>query len=165
MPPRPTCTNYKNLQRAIVAQYTSADGSSQQETVTVNTGSSPSDQGHRRRSSPGCQPTTWRITSASLNWLDHKYEGGLLDAILVNQRGTNPPVELSQFDVPFSPELKVMLNVVLRLGAEQTGKRVTLQRQPQLPETKAETDVFEPSDTPRWRSARCSTWLPRCTSK
>jgi iron complex outermembrane recepter protein len=133
-------TNYKNLQRAIVAAYTSADGSSQQETVTVNTGKSEA---------KGIDveltwvPTdNWRITGA-VNWLDHKYKSGLLED-LVNQPA-NPPVELTQFDVPFSPELKVLLGAAYDWQLD-SGKRITFNANLNY-QSEAETDVSNRPNT------------------
>ncbi|HEU4530690.1 MAG TPA: TonB-dependent receptor, partial [Steroidobacteraceae bacterium] len=97
-------TEYDQLQRAVVAAYTAADGTSQQETVTVNTGSSEA---------LGVDvEATWvpqqnlRVTAA-LNWLDHDYTSGILPDL----RGTNTPIPLEPFTVPYSPELKASLGV------------------------------------------------------
>ncbi len=132
-------TKYKELQRAVVAVYTSADGSSQQETVTVNTGSSEV---------KGIDvEATWvprdnlRI-GASLGWLDHKYGS---DAILPDLRGGSAPVDLTQFDVPFSPELKFGLNVAYDV-ALNSGSRLTLQADVNH-QDEAETDVFNGANT------------------
>jgi iron complex outermembrane receptor protein len=132
-------TKYEDLQRAVVANYTSADGSSQQETVTVNTGSSEI---------KGIDlEATWvpsdnlRI-GASINWLDHKYGKG---SVLPDLRGTGAPVDLTQFDVPFSPELKYGLNVAYDVPLS-SGSRVTLQGDVNYQDV-AETDVFNGLNT------------------
>ena len=132
-------TKYEDLQRAVVANYTSADGSSQQETVTVNTGSSEI---------KGIDlEATWvpsdnlRI-GASINWLDHKYGKG---SVLPDLRGTGAPVDLTQFDVPFSPELKYGLNVAYDMPLS-SGSRVTLQGDVNYQDV-AETDVFNGLNT------------------
>lgn len=132
-------TKYEDLQRAVVANYTSADGSSQQETVTVNTGTSEI---------KGIDlEATWvpsdnlRI-GASINWLDHKYGKG---SVLPDLRGTGAPVDLTQFDVPFSPELKYGLNAAYDVPLS-SGSRVTLQGDLNYQDV-AETDVFNGLNT------------------
>ena len=132
-------TKYEDLQRAVVANYTSADGSSQQETVTVNTGTSEI---------KGIDvEATWVPTDnlrigASINWLDHKYGKG---SVLPDLRGTGAPVDLTQFDVPFSPELKYGLNVAYDVPLS-SGSRVTLQGDLNYQDV-AETDVFNGLNT------------------
>lgn len=132
-------TKYENLQRAVVAAYTSADGSSQQETVTVNTGGSEA---------TGVDvELTWvptdnlRLTGA-VNWIDHEYDSG---TFLPDLRGTNQPVDLTQFDVPFSPEWKFILGASYELGLA-SGKRVTLNGALNY-QDEAETDVFNGLNT------------------
>jgi iron complex outermembrane receptor protein len=132
-------TQYENLQRAVVATYIAADGSSQQETVTVNTGGSeatgvdveltwvPTDQ--------------WRVTGA-VNWIDHEYDSG---TTLPDLRGTNQPVDLTQYDVPFSPEFKFMLGATYDWNLA-SGKRVTLNGALNY-QDEAETDVFNGVNT------------------
>ena len=132
-------TTYDDLQRAVVAAYTSADGSSQQETVTVNTGSSeatgvdveltwvPTDQ--------------WRVTGA-VNWIDHEYDSG---TFLPDLRGTNQPIDLTQFEVPFSPEWKLMLGASYEWDLA-TGNRVTLNGALNY-QDEAQTDVFNGENT------------------
>ena len=132
-------TKYEDLQRAVVAAYTSADGSSQQETVTVNTGGSeatgvdveltwvPSDN--------------WRVTGA-VNWIDHEYDSG---TFLPDLRGTNQPIDLTQYDVPFSPEWKFMLGASYDWSLV-SGKRVTLNGSLNY-QDEAETDVFNGLNT------------------
>ena len=70
-------TKYEDLQRAVVATYTAADGTTQQETVTVNTGSS--------KATGVDLETTWVPTEywrigASVNWLDQEYGERLVPA-------------------------------------------------------------------------------------
>jgi iron complex outermembrane receptor protein len=132
-------TDYENLQRAVVAQYTSADGSSQQETVTVNTGSSEVTGIDLEAT---WVPTDSLRIGASLNWLDHKYGS---DAILPDLRGTNQPVDLTQFEVPFSPEFKAALNVAYDIGLN-SGARVTLQGEVNY-QDEGQTDVFNGTNT------------------
>jgi iron complex outermembrane receptor protein len=132
-------TKYDNLQRAVVANYTAADGSSQQETVTVNTGNS---------TAKGIDiETTWVPTDnlrlgVSLNWLDHEYGSG---SVLPDLRGTNQPVDLTQFDVPFSPTLKYGLTAAYDI-AMSAGARITLQGDVNY-QSEAETDVFNGANT------------------
>jgi iron complex outermembrane receptor protein len=137
-------TNYDNLQRAVVATYTAADGTAQQETVTVNTGSSeatgvdleatwvPTDQ--------------WKV-GAAINWLDHKYGSG---SCLPNLRGDNPDptscdIDLTQFNLPFSPEWKAGLDVSRDFDLVNGGV-VTLNGNVNY-QSEAETDVFNGPNT------------------
>jgi iron complex outermembrane receptor protein len=136
-------TKYEDLQRAVVATYTAADGTTQQETVTVNTGSSkakgvdvdvtwvPSD--------------VWHI-GASVNWLDQEYGSG---SCLPNLRGDSPDpqscdVDLTQFELPFSPEWKAGLDVsrdiVLDAGTVTLNANLNYQ-------SESETDVFNGLNT------------------
>lgn len=131
-------TKYEDLQRAVVAAYTAADGTAQQETVTVNTGSSEA---------IGVDiEATWlatdrlRITGA-LNWLDHEYE----TAVLPDLRGTNSPIDLTQFDVPFSPEWKLALGVEYEHPLPG-GQRLTFNVDANY-QSEAETDVFNGPNT------------------
>lgn len=132
-------TKYEELQRAVVAAYTAADGSSQQETVTVNTGSS--------KVTGIDVEATWvprdnlRI-GASINWLDHEYGS---DAILPDLRGGNATVDLTQFEVPFSPEIKYGLNIAYDVPMS-SGSRVTLQAEVNH-QDEAQTDVFNGVNT------------------
>ena len=132
-------TKYKNLQRAVVAAYTSADGSSQQETVTVNTGSSKATGVDVELT---WVPTTDFRIGASVNWLHHKYGS---DAILPDLRGTNKPTDLTQFDVPFSPKIKAGLTLAYDIGMA-SGSRVTLQGGVNH-QGEAQTDVFNGANT------------------
>ena len=132
-------TKYDNLQRAVVATYTAADGTGQQETVTVNTGSSKA---------TGVDlegiwvPTAaWRVSGA-VNWLHHEYGSG---SVLPDLRGTDEPVDLTQFDLPFSPEWKASLVVDREFGLS-TGASVTLNGNVNY-ESEAETDVFNGQNT------------------
>jgi iron complex outermembrane receptor protein len=132
-------TEYENLQRAVVAAYTSADGSSQQETVTVNTGSSEV---------TGLDlEATWVVSDAlrvgaSVGWLDHEYGS---DAILPDLRGTNDPVDLTQFEVPFSPEFKFGVNVAYEAPLT-SGASLLLQADLNY-QDEAQTDVFNGANT------------------
>lgn len=131
-------TKYDNLQRAVVAVYTSADGSSQQETVTVNTGRSevkgidleatwvPTDR--------------WRITAAA-NWLDHDYKSGILPDL----RGDGQETSLLDFNVPFSPKWKFMASAAYEFGLAN-GQRMTLLGAGNY-QSAAETDVFNGLNT------------------
>ena len=142
-------TKYEDLQRAVVATYTAADGTQQQETVTVNTGSSKA---------TGVDvdatwlPTDlWRI-GASINWLDQEYGSG---SCLPNLRGDSPrpatPTS-TQFELPFSPEWKAgSTSRATRAGG---GGLVTLDANLNY---QAETrPTCSTAPTRRWRSGRCS---------
>lgn len=131
-------TEYEDLQRAVVATYTAADNTQQQETVTVNTGTSELF---------GIDiDSTWLATdnlrvTAAVNWLDHDYASGVLPDL----RGTNQPVPLEQFDVPFSPELKANLGLDYDWSLAGGGY---LQLSGLLSyQSEAETDVFNAPGT------------------
>ncbi len=131
-------TKYKQLQRAVVASYVAADGTDQQETVTVNTGSSrawgvdvdidwvPSDSFEMK---------------ASVNWLDHKYTSGILPAL----RSNDVPVPLKPFDVPFSPKWKAMVSANYYIPVSK-GNRVMLSGIANYQDN-AQTDVFNGVNT------------------
>lgn len=131
-------TKYKDLQRAVVAAYTAADGTGQQETVTVNTGSSKA---------IGVDieldwiPANNLELKAALNWLDHEYTSGILPAL----RTTDVPTPLEPFTVPFSPKLKLNLaaNYYISLAS---GARVRLSAAANYQDS-AETDVFNAVNT------------------
>jgi len=132
-------TKYKDLQRAVIANYISSDGTAQQETVTVNTGSTKA---------TGVDVDTewvpgknWRV-NASVNWLDHKYESGVLPNLRIGAGGDVP---LEQFDVPFSPEWKALLSVDYDFKLAN-GYGVTLSGAANY-QSEAETDVFNGPNT------------------
>lgn len=130
-------TTYEDLQRAVVAIYTAADGSSQQETVTVNTGES---ELWGLDLEATWVPTPSISISASVNWLDHEYEEGILPDL----RGTNDPVDLTQFNVPYSPDLKAMLSVDYQINTKHGSYILTASANYQ---DEAETDVFNSVNT------------------
>lgn len=125
-------TVYEDLQRAAVAAYTAADGTQQQETVTVNTGES---ELWGLDIEATWVPTTNLRVTAALNLMDHQYK----TAILPDLRGTNEPIDLEQFDVPFSPETKAMLGVDYQIPV--SAGIVTLSGSANY-QSEAETDVF-----------------------
>ncbi len=94
-------TKYNNLQQAVVAAYTASDGTGQQETVTVNTGTS--------RATGLDLEMNWiamhglRI-DASLNYLHHIYTSGSIPDLVKIPAGPSTP--LSQYQVTFSPTWK-----------------------------------------------------------
>ena len=131
-------TKYDNLQRAVVAAYRSADGSSQQETVTVNTGSS--------KAKGFDAEVTWIASDqlrvgASLNLLDHDYTSGILPDL----RGTNTPISLLPYTVPFSPKLKVGINAGYDIPMSN-GARISLAGDVNY-QSEGETDVFNGLNT------------------
>jgi len=131
-------TTYDNLQRAVVAAYRSADGSSQQETVTVNTGQSEA-RGVDMEAT-WVPSANWRVTAA-LNFLDHEYKTGILPDL----RGTNQPIDLTKFGVPFSPEWKALLGVSYNWVTDDGGRVIfngSINYQDE-----AETDVFNGLNT------------------
>jgi iron complex outermembrane receptor protein len=131
-------TKYSNLQRAVVAAYTAADGTSQQETVTVNTGSS---KAYGVDLEMMWLPVERLRLSAALNWLHHEYRSGILPDL----RGTNSPIDLTQFDVPFSPKWKAAFGVGYDWPLAD-GRRMSLDASANY-QAKAETDVFNGVDT------------------
>jgi iron complex outermembrane receptor protein len=132
-------TKYEDLQRAVVANYISSDGTSQQETVTVNTGSTEA-KGVDLEAT--WVPTSqWRL-NAAVSWLDHKYTSGVLPNLRI---GGGEEVPLEQFDVPFSPKLKAMLNAEYTFELAN-GYRMTLQGAANY-QDEAETDVFNGVNT------------------
>jgi iron complex outermembrane receptor protein len=131
-------TKYEDLQRAVVANYTAADGTSQQETVTVNAGES--------RAIGVDIELDWIANEnlefkGALNWLDHEYTSGILPAL----REQDEPTPLEQFDVPFSPDWKASLvaNYYIPMN---NGGRVLLSGTVNY-QGEAETDVFNGLNT------------------
>jgi len=131
-------TEYDDLQRAVVANYIAADGTSQQETVTVNTGSSEAFGVDVDINWIANENTEFKL---ALNWLDHDYTSGILPAL----RTTDVPTPLEQFKVPYSPKFKGMLmaNYAVPMSS---GARVLLSGSVNY-QSKAETDVFNAPNT------------------
>lgn len=96
-------TVYEDLQRAVVATFTSADSTTQQETVTVNTGES---ELWGLDLEATWVPTQNLNITAALNLMDHEYKKGVLPDL----RGAGQTTDLTQFDVPYSPEVKALLS-------------------------------------------------------
>ena len=131
-------TEYEDLQRAVVAAYTSSDGSSQQETVTVNTGTSEA---------IGVDveaiwvPAENVRINAFVNYLDHEYTSGILPDL----RGGNEPIPLEPFNVPFSPEWKIGTTVEYDWSLA-SGRWLTLGGAVNY-QSEVETDVFNGANT------------------
>ena len=131
-------TKYTNLQRAAVAAYTAADGTSQQETVTVNTGSS--------KVYGVDLESTWlpverlRLTAA-LNYLHHEYQTAILPDLL----GGTADIDLTQFDVPFSPKWKALASVGYDWPLSD-GRSVSVDAAANY-QSLSETDVFNRVNT------------------
>ncbi|GIX29765.1 MAG: TonB-dependent receptor [Porticoccaceae bacterium] len=125
-------TVYEDLQRAAVATYTAADGSPQQETVTVNTGKS---ELWGFDFETVWMPTANLNLTAAVNLMDHEYKS----AVLPDLRGTNQPVDLTKYDIPFSPDLKLLLGATYEIPLQRyavvLGANVNYQDE-------TETDVF-----------------------
>ena len=132
-------TKYDSLQRAVTASYQSADGTGQQETVTVNTGSS--------KATGVDLEATWVASEAlrvggSVNWLKHDYTSG----ILPNLRGDGgTEISLLPFDVPFSPKLKYGVNASYDVNLA-TGSRLVFAGDVNY-QSVSETDVFNGDNT------------------
>ncbi len=130
-------TVYEDLQRAAVARYTAADGSAQQETVTVNTGES---ELWGLDLEATWVPTSRLRISGAINLMDHQYKKAVLPAL----RGTGEPVDLEQFDMPFSPELKAMMSVDYQIPVSAGVFTLTASANYQ---DETETDVFNATNT------------------
>lgn len=130
-------TVYEDLQRAVVATYTAADTTMQQETVTVNTGESEL-LGLDLEAT--WVPTAHMSITAALNLMDHEYKKGILPDL----RGAGQPIDLTQFDVPYSPEVKAMLSADYEIPVS-FGRFILAGSMNYQDET--ETDVFNSENT------------------
>ncbi len=127
-------TTYDNLQRAVVANYTTAAGVPGQETVTVNTGSS---RVYGLDLEAVWVPTQNVRIDGNVTWLNHYYTSGVLETI----RDAAPEeVPLGQFDVPFSPTWKAGLNATLDVPLPNGALSVFNVNANY--QSKSETDVF-----------------------
>ena len=133
-------TQYEDLQRAVVANYISSDGTAQQETVTVNTGSSEATGVDLEATWVPTQE--WRL-DAAVSWLDHKY----------TERCAAEPARLaaatrsrsSSSTCRSRPRCKAMLNAEYDFELAN-GCRLTLQGSLNY-QSEAETDVFNGANT------------------
>jgi iron complex outermembrane receptor protein len=133
-------TKYTALQQAVVAAYQAADGSGQQETVTINTGSSKAEGVDLE--------TTWVPTKsvrveASINYLHHRYTGGEIPDLVHTPPGPSTP--LSQYAVTFSPQWKGNLGLYYDLPLASSA-RWTLHADGNYQGT-AQTDVYNTANT------------------
>lgn len=126
-------TTYEDLQRAVVATYTQSTGAAGQETVTVNTGEAEV-QGVDIEVT--WVPTDSISVDAAVSYLDTKYK----DAVLPDLRGTNQPIDLGPFTLPFSPEWKANVGVTYDYGLGD-GARLVFNGNVNY-QAEAETDVF-----------------------
>ena len=145
-------TKYEDLQRAVVATYIAADGTAQQETVTVNTGSSKATGVDLEAT---WLPTEhWRI-GAALNWLDHKYDSGRACRTCAASAPTRTPATSTdavrpavlageQGEADASRDFTVDGG-----GASRLTATLTTRPRPRPTSSTARTR--------RWRSTRCST--------
>lgn len=131
-------TDFKDLQRNQVFEFTNFDGSPGQETITLNAGKS--------RSRGAELETTWIVTPSlmlrgSAGWLDAEYREFEFDADPTDP--TVLPVDLTGLDIPFSPKWQ--------LGAEamwdqNLGNGGTIQWVAGVHyQAKAETSPFDPN--------------------
>lgn len=131
-------TTYEDLQRAVVATYTQATGVVGQETVTVNTG---------KADVKGVDlEATWvpqdnLSIDVAMSYLDTKYK----NAILPDLRGSGAPQDISDLNLPFSPDFKAQLGVTYDVGLS-SGARLTLNGSVNY-QSEAETDVFNGVNT------------------
>ena len=128
-------TKYSDLQRSVVAQYTASDGTSQQETVTINAGSAKA-QGVDLEAV--WVPTKDLRIDAAVNYLDNKYTSGLLPDYINNPPG--PSTDITQYKVPYSPKYKANLAVSYDIQ-RATGAVWTLHADGNY-QSEAETDVY-----------------------
>lgn len=128
-------TKYNQLQRAAVAAYIASDGTSQQETVTINTGSSKA-EGIDLESA--WVPThEWKFTG-SMNYLHHRYISGQIPDLLDIPPG--PATDLTKYKVPYSPEWKLGLGANYNLNLA-SGAYWTFHVDGDY-QSEAETDVY-----------------------
>jgi iron complex outermembrane receptor protein len=133
-------TKYNNLQQAVVAAYVASDNTNQQETVTVNTGSS--------RATGLDLEMNWiamhglRI-DAALNYLHHIYVSGSIPDLVNIPAG--PSTQLSQYRVTFSPNWKANLSINYDLPFASLN-RWTLHADGNYQGT-SETDVYNTLNT------------------
>ena len=133
-------TRYESLQQAVVAAYIASDGSNQQETVTVNTGSS--------RATGVDLEANWIAmhgmrVDASVNFLHHIYTSGSIPDLVNTPPG--PATQLDKYRVTFSPEWKANFGLTYDLPFAPVN-RWTLHVNGNYQGT-AETDVYNTADT------------------
>ena len=133
-------TRYESLQQAVVAAYIASDGSNQQETVTVNTGSS--------RATGVDLEANWIAmqglrVDASVNFLHHIYTSGSIPDLVDTPPG--PSTQLSKYRVTFSPEWKANLGLTYDIPFAPVN-RWSLHVNGNYQGT-AETDVYNTADT------------------
>jgi len=133
-------TRYNQLQQAVVAAYIASDGTNQQETVTVNTGTS--------RATGLDLETNWIAAhglrvDASLNFIHHVYQSGSIPDLVNIPPG--PSTLLTRYRPTFSPQWKGDLAVTYDLPFASLS-RWTLRGDANYQGT-AETDVYNTVNT------------------
>lgn len=103
-------TRYQQLQQAVVAAYLASDGTSQQETVTVNTGGS---RAYGLDLEANWLPMRGVRVDASVNYLRHYYQSGSIPDLINIPPG--PATQLTQYHTTFSPEWKGNLGLTYEL--------------------------------------------------
>lgn len=109
-------TDFEDLQRNQVFQFTNFDGSPGQETITLNAGKS--------RSRGAELETTWIATPnlmlrGSVGWLDAEYREFEFDPAPTDP--TVAPVDLSGLNIPFSPEWQLGAEAIWDQGLGNGG--------------------------------------------
>ena len=130
-------TTYEDLQRAASAPVTTAAGDDAQEAITINTGES--ELWGLDLEATWVPLTNLRLVAA-LNLLDHQYTKGILPDLV----GGGTGVDLRQFDIPYSPELKASLSAQYEIPLSAAS--VILSGSVNYQE-EAETEVFNRRNT------------------
>ncbi|MCC5888632.1 MAG: TonB-dependent receptor [Gammaproteobacteria bacterium] len=129
-------TRYKDLIRSQVLPFTNAFGVTTQETINVNAGES---EAYGIELEAIWVPVSNVAFDFSVSWLDHSYRE--FDIVLV---AGQPAVDLSDLDVPFSPEWKVVGGVTFDQYLPQ-GRGSLIWNTSVNYTSSTESSVFEPS--------------------
>lgn len=130
-------TDFDDLQRNQVFQFTNFDGSPGQETITLNAGKS--------RSQGAELETTWIVTPSlqlrgSVGWLDAKYKEFEFDP---DPTDATPAVDLTNLDIPFSPEWQLSAEASYDMSLSHGGMIQWVAGVHY--QSKAETSPFDPN--------------------
>lgn len=131
-------TDFDDLQRNQVFQFTNFDGSPGQETITLNAGKS--------RSQGAELEATWIATPdlqlrGSVGWLDAEYKEFDFDPDPADP--SNVPVDLTNLDIPFSPEWQLSAEAIYDMSLSHGGMIQWVAGVHY--QSKAETSPFDPN--------------------